>query len=172
MLEIFCGYFDLYTTSEQPMNVYSGLFAGMLGYKDTQAAQQSVELMDGLYQQLESAGDCARQHHALLMALMMFNKNPAMDRCLVCSAWQMFLSSSFTDSMMALFLKIMLSVAERLCGFMFFLTLVISCMPSAKSRSDKAFEIYPLSPKSFPKIFSVRLRITLMSLSSTLPLVR
>jgi hypothetical protein len=68
------GYFDLYTTSTQPMNVYSGFFAGKLGYKDAQAAHQSVELLNQFYEQFESEEDRAGQHHALVMALTMFNR--------------------------------------------------------------------------------------------------
>ena len=36
------GYFDLYTTTSHPMNVYSRFFAGKLGYKDEATARQSV----------------------------------------------------------------------------------------------------------------------------------
>src|SRR5215475_1512062 len=38
------GYFDLYTTSAHPMNVYSKFFAGRLGFKDEAAARASVEV--------------------------------------------------------------------------------------------------------------------------------
>src|SRR5262245_55287282 len=37
------GYFDLYTTTSHPMNVYSKFFAGRLGYRDEATARQSVE---------------------------------------------------------------------------------------------------------------------------------
>ena len=40
------GYFDLYTTSAHPMNVYSKFFARKLGFKDEQPASASVELID------------------------------------------------------------------------------------------------------------------------------
>src|SRR5262249_15808505 len=40
------GYFDLYTTTSHPMNVYSRFFAGRLGYKDEATARQSVGLID------------------------------------------------------------------------------------------------------------------------------
>src|SRR5262245_54993079 len=36
------GYFDLYTTTSHPMNVYSRFFAGKLGYKNEETARQSV----------------------------------------------------------------------------------------------------------------------------------
>jgi hypothetical protein len=67
-------YFDLYTSTRQPMNVYSKFFAGQLGYKDEETAKQSVQLIDRYYQQFELAGDRAGQHHALLMALTMFDR--------------------------------------------------------------------------------------------------
>jgi len=67
-------YFDLYTTSAQPMNVYSKFFARKLGYKDEETARHSVELIDHFYRQFELAGDRAGQHHALLMALTMFDR--------------------------------------------------------------------------------------------------
>jgi hypothetical protein len=68
------GYFDLYTTTAQPMNIYSKFFAKKLGFKDEATARQSVELIDLYYRQFETAGDRAGQHHALLMALTMFDR--------------------------------------------------------------------------------------------------
>jgi hypothetical protein len=68
------GYFDLYTTSAEPMNVYSRLFSGQLGFRDLEAAQQSVALLDRYYREFERAGDRAGQHHALMMALTMFDR--------------------------------------------------------------------------------------------------
>ncbi|MGB8508446.1 MAG: hypothetical protein WCD76_08570 [Pyrinomonadaceae bacterium] len=68
------GYFDLYTSSAHPMNVYSKFFAGKLGFKDEEAARASVELIDRLHNQFEFAGDRAGQHHALMMALTMFDR--------------------------------------------------------------------------------------------------
>jgi hypothetical protein len=68
------GYFDLYTSTAHPMNVYSKFFANKLGFKDEAAAQGSVELIDRLYSQFEFAGDRAGQHHALMMALVMFDR--------------------------------------------------------------------------------------------------
>jgi hypothetical protein len=72
--ELLPGYFDLYTTSAHPMNVYSKFFAKRLGYKDEEAARHSVEIIDTYYRQFELAGDRAGQHHALLMALTMFDR--------------------------------------------------------------------------------------------------
>ena len=68
------GYFDLYTTTSHPMNVYSKFFAGRLGYRDEATARQSVELIERYYRQFETAGDRAGQHHALMMAMTMFNR--------------------------------------------------------------------------------------------------
>lgn len=68
------GYFDLYTSTQHPMNVYSKFFANKLGFKDEEAAQDSVDLIEHLYRQFELAGDRAGQHHALTMALTMFDR--------------------------------------------------------------------------------------------------
>lgn len=68
------GYFDLYTSTSKPMNVYSKFFANKLGFKDEETARASLELIDRLYRQFEFAGDRAGQHHALTMALTMYNR--------------------------------------------------------------------------------------------------
>ena len=68
------GYFDLYTPTGQAMNVYSKFFANRLGFKDEATAQASVEAIDRLHRQFERAGDRAGQHHALTMALTMFDR--------------------------------------------------------------------------------------------------
>ena len=68
------GYFDLYTSTAHPQNVYSKFFANKLGFKDEETARESVELIDRLYRQFEYAGDRAGQHHALAMALTMFDR--------------------------------------------------------------------------------------------------
>jgi hypothetical protein len=68
------GYFDLYTSTSQPQNIYSKFFAGKLGFKDVETAAESVALIDRLYRQFEFAGDRAGQHHALAMALTMFDR--------------------------------------------------------------------------------------------------
>jgi hypothetical protein len=68
------GYFDLYTSTQQPMNVYSKFFANKLGFKDEESARKSVELIEHLYRQFETAGDRAGQHHALMIALTMFDR--------------------------------------------------------------------------------------------------
>lgn len=68
------GYFDLYTSTQHPMNVYSKFFAGQMGFKDVATARKSVAHIDRLYRQFAIAGDRAGQHHALLMALTMYNR--------------------------------------------------------------------------------------------------
>ena len=68
------GYFDLYTSTAHPMNVYSKFFANKLGFKNEEAARQSVRIIDNLYRQFDLAKDRAGQHHALLMALTMFDR--------------------------------------------------------------------------------------------------
>ncbi len=68
------GYFDLYTATSQPMNVYSKFFARKLGFKDVETARHSVELIGHYYRQFELASDRAGQHHALMMALTMFDR--------------------------------------------------------------------------------------------------
>ena len=68
------GYFDLYTSSAHPMNVYSKFFANRLGFKDEETARESIETIDHLHRQFELAKDRAGQHHALQMALVMFDR--------------------------------------------------------------------------------------------------
>ncbi|QXD17217.1 hypothetical protein GQ464_011725 [Rhodocaloribacter litoris] len=67
-------YFDLYTSTSRPMNVYSKFFAGRLGFKDVETARRSVALIDRLYERFEQVADRAGQHHALVMALTMYNR--------------------------------------------------------------------------------------------------
>lgn len=68
------GYFDLYTSTAHPMNVYSKFFANKLGFKNEEASRNSVKIIDNLYRQFELAKDRAGQHHALSMALTMFDR--------------------------------------------------------------------------------------------------
>ena len=68
------GYFDLYTSTAHPQNVYSKFFANKLGFRDEATARESIGLIDRLYRQFEFAGDRAGQHHALAMALTMFDR--------------------------------------------------------------------------------------------------
>ena len=68
------GYLDLYTTTAHHMNVYSKFFAGKLAFREEESALRSRDLIDRLYHQFEIAGDRAGQHHALSMALTMFDR--------------------------------------------------------------------------------------------------
>lgn len=68
------GYFDLYTATAQPMNVYSRFFGGKLGFRDVETALQSIDLITRLHNQFALNGDRAGQHHALMMALTMYDR--------------------------------------------------------------------------------------------------
>ena len=68
------NYFDLYTSSKHPMNVYSKFFTDKLGFKDAQAAADSVEHIDTMFGQFELGRDRAGQHHTMMMALTMANR--------------------------------------------------------------------------------------------------
>jgi hypothetical protein len=72
--QLMTGYYDLYTSTRNPMNVYSKFFAGKLGFRDVETAQDSVDLIDHMYRQFEIGGDRAGQHHCLVMALTMFDR--------------------------------------------------------------------------------------------------
>ncbi len=67
-------YFDLYTSTSHPMNVYSKFFAGRLGFKDVETARESVAIIDQKHHQFALARDRAGQHHALVMALTMYDR--------------------------------------------------------------------------------------------------
>ncbi|MEM1128264.1 MAG: hypothetical protein AAGI71_16575 [Bacteroidota bacterium] len=68
------GYFDLYTSTGAAMNVYTKFFQGRLGFKDVATARRSVALIDRQYRAFEVTRDRAGQHHALMMAMTMFNR--------------------------------------------------------------------------------------------------
>jgi hypothetical protein len=68
------GYFDLYTSTAHPMNVYSKLFASQLGFRNEATARRSVAVLDDLHRHFARAGDRAGQRHALSMALVMFDR--------------------------------------------------------------------------------------------------
>lgn len=68
------GYFDLYTSSDRPMNIYSKFFAKKLGFKNTAVARRSVHYLETIYRQFEQTNDRAGQHHTLLMGLTMRNR--------------------------------------------------------------------------------------------------
>ena len=69
--------------------------------------------------------------------------------CLECSIWAIFLSSSFTVSMMALFLSRSLSDTDIIAPFMLLLSFVMSCMPSTKRRWKSSLPIYPYVSNEF-----------------------
>ena len=95
--------------------------------------------------------------------------NPSMLRCLVCSMWQTFLSSSLTVSTSALFLSRILSYRFMSEFFMFFLSLATRCMSSTKSISKSSWLMYPLSANIFPKSLCVKSLSFNGSRSSTFP---
>lgn len=68
------GYYDLYNTPENPVNIYSESFQGRLGFRDVNAAIRSVQIIDSTYQDLSEIQDRAGQHHCLVTALTMFNR--------------------------------------------------------------------------------------------------
>jgi hypothetical protein len=63
------GYFDLYTTTAKEQNVYSRFFRNVLSFKTIEAAQESVQKIDRLYNYFERLGDRAGQHQAMVLAL-------------------------------------------------------------------------------------------------------
>jgi hypothetical protein len=71
---LFHAYFDLYTSTAHPMNVYAKLFAGKLGFKNEATARRSVAVLDRFYRNFGRVRDRAGQHHALSMALVMFDR--------------------------------------------------------------------------------------------------
>ncbi|HVF30718.1 MAG TPA: hypothetical protein VNA22_07085 [Pyrinomonadaceae bacterium] len=68
------NYFDLYTSTAYPMNVYSKYFIGKLGFKDVESAQRSVGVLENSYRYFDDQQDRAGQHHALEMALTMLDR--------------------------------------------------------------------------------------------------
>lgn len=68
------NYFDLYTSTAYPMNVYSKYFLGKLGFKDVQTAQKGVKTLEQMYSFFGNSQDRAGQHHTLEMSLLMLNR--------------------------------------------------------------------------------------------------
>ena len=68
------NYFDLYTSTAHPMNIYSKQFRGKLGFKDVPSAERSVDVLEGSYRYFDRSQDRAGQHHALEMALTMLDR--------------------------------------------------------------------------------------------------
>lgn len=63
------GYFDLYTTTGREQNVYTRYFRNVLAFRNVEAARESVQRIDRLYNYFERLGDRAGQHQAMVMAL-------------------------------------------------------------------------------------------------------
>jgi len=68
------GYYDLYTNTGEPMNVYSKQFRGQLGFRNVEVARSSVERLERSYLEFENTRDRAGQHHCLLTALTLFDR--------------------------------------------------------------------------------------------------
>ncbi len=68
------NYFDLYTSTIHPQNVYSKYFVGKLGFKNVAASQRSVGELEKAYRYFADRQDRAGQHHALEMALTMLDR--------------------------------------------------------------------------------------------------
>jgi hypothetical protein len=63
------GYFDLYTTTGREQNVYTRFFRNVLSFRNVEAARESVQKIDRLYNYFERLGDRAGQHQAMVLAL-------------------------------------------------------------------------------------------------------
>ncbi len=68
------NYFDLYTATSAPMNVYTQELGGRLGYRDLERAQESIETLEEFYEKAKTAKDRPAQHHALVSALTLFDR--------------------------------------------------------------------------------------------------
>lgn len=68
------NYFDLYTSTSHPMNVYSRFFRGKLGFKDVKTAEASVQTLEQAYHYFANQHERAGQHHTLEMALTMLDR--------------------------------------------------------------------------------------------------
>lgn len=63
------GYFDLYTTTGREQNIYTRFFRNVLSFKSVEAARESVQKIDRLFNYFERLGDRAGQHQAMVLAL-------------------------------------------------------------------------------------------------------
>lgn len=68
------NYFDLYTSTNYPMNVYTKYFRGKLGFKDVETAKRSVNTLEQAYRYFSNSQDRAGQHHTLEMSMLMMNR--------------------------------------------------------------------------------------------------
>lgn len=68
------NYFDLYTSTAYPQNIYSKHFRGKLGFKDEKTARSSVKTLERAYRYFDERQDRAGQHHTLELSLTMLNR--------------------------------------------------------------------------------------------------
>lgn len=68
------NYFDLYTSTKDPSNTHSKLFANRLGFKTKKIAERSVNFLDRYYQGFKTRHDRTGQHQTLIAGLTMFNR--------------------------------------------------------------------------------------------------
>jgi len=68
------NYFDLYTSTGYPMNVYSKHFKGKLGFRDVETAERGVRTLESGYQYFSRVQDRAGQHHTLELGLTMLDR--------------------------------------------------------------------------------------------------
>jgi hypothetical protein len=68
------NYFDLYTSTGYPMNIYSKHFRGKLGFKNVETAERGVKNLENGYQYFARILDRAGQHHTLELGLTMLDR--------------------------------------------------------------------------------------------------
>lgn len=68
------GYYDLYTSSRKPLNIYSQEMNERLGFKNIEIARRGVEKLEEAYHGLGEMKDRAGQHHFMMLSLIMFNR--------------------------------------------------------------------------------------------------
>ena len=68
------NYFDLFTSTNFPMNIYSKYFRGKLGFKNVETARAGVRNLEISYRYFSNNQDRAGQHHTLEMALVMLDR--------------------------------------------------------------------------------------------------
>ena len=68
------NYFDLYTSTGYPMNVYSKHFRGKLGFRDVETAERGVRTLENGYRYFSRVQDRAGQHHTLELGLTMLDR--------------------------------------------------------------------------------------------------
>jgi hypothetical protein len=93
------NYFDLYTSTQHPINVYSRLFANRLGFKTKKIAQRSVNFLDQCYRKFKKNRDRTGQHHALIVALTMFNRALGLQKKEEASVFQQWLIQCLSDDL-------------------------------------------------------------------------